>query len=382
MTEPEQLQPPQQDEAPREPKIIKRYTNRKLYDTVESRYVTLDEIAEMIKQGAEVKIVDNRTKDDLTSVTLAQIIFEEEKKKNQMPLSVLREIIRHPGDALSGFIQKEVTPRVASIREEAETRLDRLLRREEGGTGELKDDLLRAGQRTIEEWQRRADDRVKSLVEGVTGSLPALGSDLGNPEPPSRGDRGPAGEARGEEGRTPDPGLSQGCVSEAPHRLGHLGHHLRAAAPGRVIPDRLPVALGLVDGDVDPERRRDPAREVRLEPLAHCLGQRGAPVHHRHHRGDPEPRAVVLLGHPLHRARHLGTAVQREIGERHRDHHLGRGDQHRGHAQPERGRAVEHHHVVPGRGRIQPLAEPLRGRGRIVRAPPPVRPSACRPGRP
>jgi polyhydroxyalkanoate synthesis repressor PhaR len=179
MTEPEQLHPPQ-DEAPREPKIIKRYTNRKLYDTVESRYVTLDEIAEMIKQGAEVKIVDNRTKDDLTSVTLAQIIFEEEKKKNQMPLSVLREIIRHPGDALSGFIQKEVTPRVASIREEAETRLDRLLRREEGAaSGELKDDLLRAGQRTIEDWQRRADDRVKSLVESVTGSLPALGSDLG-----------------------------------------------------------------------------------------------------------------------------------------------------------------------------------------------------------
>jgi polyhydroxyalkanoate synthesis repressor PhaR len=177
MTEPEQLHPPQ-DEAPREPKIIKRYTNRKLYDTVESRYVTLDEIAEMIKQGAEVKIVDNRTKDDLTSVTLAQIIFEEEKKKNQMPLSVLREIIRRPGDALSGFIQKEVSPRVASIREEAETRLDRLLRREEGG-GELKDDLLRAGQRTIEDWQRRADDRVKALVESVTGNLPALGSDLG-----------------------------------------------------------------------------------------------------------------------------------------------------------------------------------------------------------
>src|SRR6516162_7938510 len=166
MTEPEQLHPPQ-EEAPREPKIIKRYTNRKLYDTVESRYVTLDEIAEMIKQGAEVKIVDNRTKDDLTSVTLAQIIFEEEKKKNQMPLSVLREIIRRPGDALSGFIQKEVSPRVASIREEAETRLDRLLRREEGSSGELKEDLLRAG------------DRVKSLVESVTGNLPALGSDLG-----------------------------------------------------------------------------------------------------------------------------------------------------------------------------------------------------------
>src|SRR6185436_15260915 len=114
----------------KEPKVIKRYTNRKLYDTVESRYVTLDEIAEMIKQGIEVKVVDNRSKEDLTSVTLAQIIFEEEKKKNQMPLSVLREIIRHPGEALTGFFKTEVTPRVQSIREEAEARLDKLLNRD------------------------------------------------------------------------------------------------------------------------------------------------------------------------------------------------------------------------------------------------------------
>ncbi len=94
MSEPEQAGVPG-----KEPKVIKRYTNRKLYDTVESRYVTLDEIAEMIKEGVEVRIVDNRTKEDLTSVTLAQIIFEEEKKQNQMPLAVLREIIRHPGES-------------------------------------------------------------------------------------------------------------------------------------------------------------------------------------------------------------------------------------------------------------------------------------------
>jgi polyhydroxyalkanoate synthesis repressor PhaR len=157
----------------REPKVIKRYTNRKLYDTVESRYVTLDEIAEMIKQGAEVKIVDNRSKDDLTSVTLAQIIFEEEKKKNQMPLSVLREIIRHPGDALSGFIQKEVSPRVASLREEAENRIDKLLRRDDEGT-----DLLKVSQKAFENWQKVVDDRVKTVVENVLGNLPALGRDF------------------------------------------------------------------------------------------------------------------------------------------------------------------------------------------------------------
>ena len=126
MSEAEQASAPS-----KEPKVIKRYTNRKLYDTVESRYVTLDEIAAMIKDGVEVRIVDNRTKEDLTSVTLAQIIFEEEKKKNQMPLAVVREIIRHPGESISGFIQMEVTPRVASIREEAESRLDKLLRRED-----------------------------------------------------------------------------------------------------------------------------------------------------------------------------------------------------------------------------------------------------------
>jgi polyhydroxyalkanoate synthesis repressor PhaR len=161
----------------REPKIIKRYTNRKLYDTVESRYVTLDEIAEMVKQGVEVKIVDNRSKDDLTSVTLAQIIFEEEKKTSRMPLTVLREIIRHPGESISGFIQKEVTPRVASIREEAESRIERLLGREEG-QGSGPSDLLRSSQRALEEWQKKVDDRVKHVVDNVTGNLPALGRDM------------------------------------------------------------------------------------------------------------------------------------------------------------------------------------------------------------
>ena len=163
----------------REPKLIKRYTNRKLYDTVESRYVTLEEIGEMIKQGLEVRIVDNRSKDDLTSVTLAQIIFEEEKKKSRMPLGVLREIIRHPGESISGFIQKEVTPRVNSIREGAESRLDKLLRREENSADSMSPaELIKSSQRLLEDWQRKIDERIKSGVENVIGNLPALGRDL------------------------------------------------------------------------------------------------------------------------------------------------------------------------------------------------------------
>ncbi|MGA9522949.1 MAG: polyhydroxyalkanoate synthesis regulator DNA-binding domain-containing protein [Myxococcaceae bacterium] len=176
----------------REPKVIKRYTNRKLYDTVESRYVTLDEIAEMVKQGVEVRIVDNRTKEDLTSVTLAQIIFEEEKKKNRMPLSVLREIIRHPGESITEFISREVSPRVASIREEAESRIDKLLRREDGTApspggepaavtgagGAAGAELAKSSQHVFEEWQRRLDERVRQAMENVTGNLPAFGRDL------------------------------------------------------------------------------------------------------------------------------------------------------------------------------------------------------------
>src|SRR5258707_2850896 len=138
----------------KEPKVIKRYTNRKLYDTVESRYVTLDEIAQMIKGGAEVKIVDNRSKEDLTSVTLAQIIFEEEKKRSQMPLGVLREIIRHGGGAGAGFYQGkagtlarklgEVKTKTDSLREDFEQRVRGVTGNFPNG-GESADNVLAAG---------------------------------------------------------------------------------------------------------------------------------------------------------------------------------------------------------------------------------------------
>src|SRR5687768_6673074 len=86
-------------------RVIKRYANRKLYDTQHSRYVTLDQIAEMIRHGDDVKIVDNKTKEDLTSITLAQIIFEEEKKqKSFLPLQAMRNIIQSGGESISQFV--------------------------------------------------------------------------------------------------------------------------------------------------------------------------------------------------------------------------------------------------------------------------------------
>ena len=97
---PEELATPSASSAPadatvdRPRRIIKRYSNRKLYDTKDSRYVTLLQIAEMVRTGEEVQIIDNNTKDDLTEVTLAQIIYEEQKAHSRnVPLQTLKELI-------------------------------------------------------------------------------------------------------------------------------------------------------------------------------------------------------------------------------------------------------------------------------------------------
>ncbi len=88
-------------------KIIKRYQNRKLYDTQQSCYVTLDDIAKMIRSSEDVMVIDNKSKNDITAATLTQIIFESEKKASQYaPLFTLREIIQNGNGSISSFLAK------------------------------------------------------------------------------------------------------------------------------------------------------------------------------------------------------------------------------------------------------------------------------------
>jgi polyhydroxyalkanoate synthesis repressor PhaR len=151
--------------AAREPKIIKRYTNRKLYDTVESRYVTLDEIADMVKAGAEVRILDNRTKEDLTSVTLAQIIFEEEKKTSKMSLRTLKDLIRHGGERAAQIVedtQAELRGRVEAVRQAAEQRVRTLI-----DAGDKAKEMVTASQEAVAQFQRRVDERVRTVLDGM-----------------------------------------------------------------------------------------------------------------------------------------------------------------------------------------------------------------------
>lgn len=139
--------------------IIKRYANRKLYDTEQSSYVTLDEIQKMVEEGRDIRIIDNKSKEDLTNATLAQIIFEQEKShKRMLPLSALRLIIQSGED----FIDKIQNP-VNQFRDELKHRASKL---EEGGRAVV--DFVETTQRSLDEMQRKVDDRLKDAVDQMT----------------------------------------------------------------------------------------------------------------------------------------------------------------------------------------------------------------------
>ncbi|HEY1613637.1 MAG TPA: polyhydroxyalkanoate synthesis repressor PhaR [Rhizomicrobium sp.] len=87
------------------PVVIKKYANRRLYNTQSSSYVTLDHLCEMVKQGVEFEVHDARTGEDITRSVLTQIIFEEEGKgQNLLPIRFLRQLIRFYGDSLQAFV--------------------------------------------------------------------------------------------------------------------------------------------------------------------------------------------------------------------------------------------------------------------------------------
>jgi polyhydroxyalkanoate synthesis repressor PhaR len=87
------------------PVIIKKYANRRLYNTQTSSYVTLDHLAAMVKNGVEFEVQDARTGEDITRSVLTQIIFEEEAKgQSLLPIKFLRQLIRFYGDSLQTFV--------------------------------------------------------------------------------------------------------------------------------------------------------------------------------------------------------------------------------------------------------------------------------------
>jgi polyhydroxyalkanoate synthesis repressor PhaR len=90
--------------------IIKKYTNRRLYNTEESKYVKLDELAGIIRSGCDIKVIDSATDEDITKQILAQIILEEEKnKKDLLPSALLYQIIRSNQEFTKDFFENYLT---------------------------------------------------------------------------------------------------------------------------------------------------------------------------------------------------------------------------------------------------------------------------------
>ncbi|MGC4090290.1 MAG: polyhydroxyalkanoate synthesis regulator DNA-binding domain-containing protein [Polyangiaceae bacterium] len=147
---------------PSQRRIIKRYSNRKLYDTKGSSYVTLLQIAQMIRDGEDVQIIDNATKEDKTDVTLALIISEELREKPRaIPLSTLKALIRHRGERI-----------LTQLRE---TPIGKLIPREEGessppaseptGDDDMSQGKENKGLRaTLEQVQAAIDERIRTML--------------------------------------------------------------------------------------------------------------------------------------------------------------------------------------------------------------------------
>jgi polyhydroxyalkanoate synthesis repressor PhaR len=133
--------------------IIKRYPNRKLYDTVAKQYVSLDGIAEMIRRGDEIQVVDHATGEDLTTLTLTQIIVEQEKQQSGfLPSPVLTGLIRSGGNTLVSLRRSLATPLdlLRHVDEEIERRIQQLVGWGELAEGEaqrLRERLAAAGKR-------------------------------------------------------------------------------------------------------------------------------------------------------------------------------------------------------------------------------------------
>ncbi len=114
--------------AEKQPTVIKKYANRRLYHTGTSSYVTLEDLALLVRNGEEFVVYDAKTAEDITRSVLAQIIFEEESKtgQNLLPIAFLRQLIRFYGDSMQVLVPRYLEMSIDSLTREQHTYRDHL----------------------------------------------------------------------------------------------------------------------------------------------------------------------------------------------------------------------------------------------------------------
>jgi polyhydroxyalkanoate synthesis repressor PhaR len=170
--------------APTAERTIRRYDNRKLYDAEARRYVTLDELSRLVGGGTEVRVVEQRTGEDITTLVLAQVVLEGIKQRTAtIPHQVLSRLIRLGMGRAGGFAEWP-SPQEASTRalHEAERIVSGLVARGRLTLDEalaLRQDIAASAQRLVAEAQEGVQARLRRLLEtdkdqGVTPALQAL----------------------------------------------------------------------------------------------------------------------------------------------------------------------------------------------------------------
>ena len=191
--------------------LIKRYANRKLYNTQTSRYITLKGIAELIESGREVRVIDNETGEDITSVTLSQILVDSERSNRSVPGSLLSELIQKGGDVLYSAIRKgaaEASDGIDGLR----SNVMRLMGNREREAGRAAEWIAYAAPELEELLERALERALKALDLPRQSELAALNRNL------ERVARALEGRAPGLEPApsSPEPGASTGRGSQTP----------------------------------------------------------------------------------------------------------------------------------------------------------------------
>jgi polyhydroxyalkanoate synthesis repressor PhaR len=154
-------------------RLIKRYANRKLYDTCDKRYVTLEQIATLIRNGDEIKVVDNTKGVDLTSITLSHILVEQEKKREGgLPKNFLTELVKN-STTIFDYFRKSVTTwlQAAQVSEDAiERNVDDLVKKGQLSMDEarkLKDDIVSRTREYMARIDQTIDGKVQDFLAGL-----------------------------------------------------------------------------------------------------------------------------------------------------------------------------------------------------------------------
>jgi len=157
--------------------LIKKYANRKLYDTRTSRYITLDQIAQLVRNGHEIKVVDRGNGGDLTQVTLSQIVLSEEKRGPSGIVDAGGEMLHDRGQALLDYVRK-------TLNVPADLRTEVGRRRE--GLETMADDAIERALRRLRIPTRRDIDRINDRLDRFSTQLKKAGLSNGSVTRPRR----------------------------------------------------------------------------------------------------------------------------------------------------------------------------------------------------